>query len=526
MKNYITNILFIFVLLFSTTAFSLPKLSSFPSATATIFLDFDGHTVVGTGWNNGNPLICAASGVNDTQITEIFNRVSEDFRPFNINITTDSTVFIAAPLNRRVRIIITPTSGWYPGVGGISYIGSFTWGDDTPGFVFSDRLGPDNPKYIAECCTHESGHTLGLSHQSTYDTNCNLVDPYNLGVGSGQTGWAPVMGNSYYRNMTGWSDGPTPYGCASVQDNLTTITTQNGFTYRTDDYAETLNSSTYALTNSFTLGGIISTNTDKDAFKYTLAQTAAFHFEATPFGLNNANAGADLDIQVMLYNSSLVLINSYTSASTLNVVLDTTLSAGTYYIVITGTGNSNTSDYGSLGSYTITGFNGPLPIHDITLSGNTDNNKHNLSWHIIADEPVKSQVIEYSTDGAIFRPLTDIDPAITIFSYASHSGNTIFYRLKVTSVINQTAYSNIIALKGTGKGDNKFTVSTFIQNDIIVNATEMYDYRLYDAGGRMITSGKGIQGINKISMMNKPGGLYIIQIFNPDQTQTERIIKQ
>ena len=164
--------------------------------------------------------------IDDAQITEIFNRVSEDYRPFNINITTDSTIFLAAPLTQRIRIIVTPTSGWYTGVGGVSYTGSFTWGDDTPGFVFPDRLGPNNTKMVAECCTHESGHTVGLSHQSKYDNPALCLLLIMLVAGTGQTGWAPVMGNSYYENFSGWNNGPTPNGCTADQDNLSIITSQ------------------------------------------------------------------------------------------------------------------------------------------------------------------------------------------------------------------------------------------------------------------------------------------------------------
>ena len=149
MKNHFTALLYGTALLLSFNAYSIPKLNSFPSASATIFLDFDGHYVSSSVWNGGNPFTCVASGMTDIQITETFNRVSEDYRPFNINITTDSTIFLAAPLAKRVRIIITPTSAWFPGVGGVAQIGSFTWGDDTPAFVFADRLpvgGPIRPK--------------------------------------------------------------------------------------------------------------------------------------------------------------------------------------------------------------------------------------------------------------------------------------------------------------------------------------------------------------------------------------------
>ena len=525
MKNFTYLKLLFFSLFITFKAFSLPKLSSHPAASATIFLDFDGHTVIASPWNNGNTLYCAASALTDPQITEIFNRVAEDYRPFNINITTDSLKFLSAPLNRRIRIIITPTSSWTSGVGGISFIGSFTWGDDTPGFVFSDRLGPNSPKYIAECCSHESGHAVGLSHQSTYDNNCNLTETYSMGTGSGEVSWAPIMGNSYYRNMTSWNDGPTPYGCANTQDNLTIITSQNGFTYRADDYTETMDAGTYPLLNSFSMDGVITTNIDKDAFKYTAAQDVSFHMDVVPFNVGANYIGANLDIKIMLYNGN-TLVRTYDPPTTMSVSIDTVLSAGTYYWLIDGTGNSNTSNYGSLGSYTMTGFNGPLPIHNVTLNGTSDKNQHALSWDIVADEPIKSQVVEISYDGIIFKPLSSFNSSTKAFSYIPFNTGMLYYRLKVTSVINQTAFSNIVALKANGKTDKYFAVSTLVQHEITVNAFDNFQYRLSDANGRLIEIGNGTTGMNRINVNNKPGGLYILQLFNNNERQTERIIKQ
>ena len=135
MKNFTKILIITFSLCLSATAYCQQKLNSLPSASATIYLDFDGHKVVHPYWNGGRPLDCAPSGLSDAKIIEIFHRVSEDFRPFEVNITTDSLTFLAAPLNKRVRVIVTPTSGWSPGVGGISFVGSFKWGDDTPAFV-------------------------------------------------------------------------------------------------------------------------------------------------------------------------------------------------------------------------------------------------------------------------------------------------------------------------------------------------------------------------------------------------------
>jgi len=515
----------------SLSAFSLPKLNSLDTAKATIFLDFDGQTVNSSVWNNGNTLVCAPSGMNDTQITEIFNRVAEDYRPFNINITTDSTVFLAAPLTKRIRIIVTPTSAWYTGVGGVSYTGSFTWGDDTPGFVFPDRLA-NSPKMIAECCTHESGHTVGLSHQSLYSNTCALVATYNAGVGSGEIGWAPVMGNSYYKNLTGWNNGPTPNGCNAAQDNLSIITSQNGFTYRTDDYSDAPNSNLAAVpvTNkSFSQSGVITTPSDKDVFKFDFAAKGKLHLDAIPYSVGANLDGADLDVKVTLLNSAMQVIGTYDSTTLLNAVVDTILNAGTYYVSLQGTGNVNTTNYGSLGSYTISGTfdeNGTLPIKDVALTGKADNNKHNLSWNIISDEAIKAIAIQSSTDGRFFSTLATVAPKENTFTYAPTINADIFYRLKVTSVIDQTVYSNIITLKSAGQAEKLFKVSTLVHNEIMVNAKENYQYQLADINGRVIETGKKNAGTNTINVSNLANGIYVIQMITNNQRQTERIIKQ
>lgn len=528
MKKPSTLLMIAMAVLFSFKAFSVPKLSSFPAATATIFLDFDGHYVNTSFWNGGVPFNCAAAPMTDAQITEVFYRVSEDYRPFMLNVTTDSTVFLAAPLTQRIRVIITPTNSWCPGVGGVGYVGSFTSGDDTPAFVFCNTLGPNSPKMVGEACSHESGHAVGLSHQSRYGTDCNSpTEYYHSGDGGGAIGWAPIMGNSYYRNMTNWNNGPTPSMCTATQDNLSIIATQNGFTYRPDDYGATLNAATYTLTpTNFTVNGIITTNNDVDAFRFVMPQNATFHLTAIPFNVSSDWIGANLDIKLELYNGAGALINTYDPASTMSVTVDTILNAGTYYLKIDGTGNVNIGEYGSLGAYTITGTGGALPIHDVALVGTVDKSRHNLNWNIIADEPIRSIAVESSNDGISFSTLATVAANGNKFSYTTYQSNTVYYRLKVTSVLDQTVYSNIITLKSAGNTEKPFIVSTLVHNEITVSAAAKYDYRLSDMNGRVINRGSGSKGFNKVNVYNLPNGMYIIQLYSNNEQQTERIIRQ
>ena len=112
------------------------------------------------------------------------------------------------------------------------------------------------------------------------------------------------------------------------------------------------------------------------------------------------------------------------------------------------------------------------------------------------------------------------------FSYIPFNTGMLYYRLKVTSVIDQTAFSNIVVLKASGKTDKLFAVSTLVQHEITVNAFDNFQYRLSDANGRLIEIGNGTTGMNRINVNNKPSGLYILQLFNNNERQTERIIKQ
>jgi len=518
------------MLLVSIKTYSLPKLSSFRSAKATIYLDFDGQTVSGTSWNGGATFYCTPAGLTDDQITEIFNRVSEDYRPFNIDITTDSTVFLAAPLAQRMRVIITPTSAWYTGVGGVAYTGSFVWGDDTPAFVFPDRLGYV-PKLIAECCTHESGHTVGLSHQAKYSGTCSLISTYNDGTGLGETSWAPVMGNSYYRNLSGWNNGPTPSGCTADQDNLSIITSRNGFTYRTDDHSDDpkKNPTPISIVSSqFSADGIITTNTDKDAFKISLPDNGQLHLAANPFSVAANNEGADLDMQLTLLNSDLNVVQVYNPEDKLNATIDTTLMAGDYYVVVNGSGNANTSNYGSLGSYSISGTFDVLrttPVEQVLLSGESDKGKHNLNWSIISDEPIKNLSIESSFDGSIFTTLTKLSVLDKNFSYAPLLSENIFYRLKVTSVTGQISYSNVVPLKPIEERSKAFTITSIVKSDITVNASQNYKYQLADMSGRIVKTGNADAGITNININNSPNGIYIMEIICNNQRTTQRIVK-
>lgn len=469
-QKYISLLFILFISLKSHA--QVPVMNSFEAAEPTIYLDFDGETVNSNVWNGGATLACAAGGLTNPQIAEIFDRVAEDYRPFNINITTDPAKFAAAPILQRVRIIVTTTSNWYPGVGGVSYIGSFAWGDDTPGFVFSDKLGY-SPKLIGECCSHESGHTLGLSHQSTYDANCDLVNEYNAGTGSGQVGWAPIMGNSYYENLSLWNDGPTPYGCTVTQDELAVITSAgNGVTYRADDHTDDFGTAT-RITGTFGYNpglaptGIIETNTDKDMFMFCTRAGGARHIVVTPGNASANWIGANLDVKMTLYDASSNTVAVYDPAGVVGIDITTpVLASGSYYLEIEGTGNANCTNYGSLGSYLI---NIDIPYADLYMTcplGGGSLGRHGA----VTESPIREEAVASS------RPKL---------------------------VANLTS-SGTVSVSSPGK----------------------YGYEIYGSNGVLIGKGNLAGGINTIPVSGNKSGLYLIRYFGGGKQWTDKFVRQ
>ncbi len=498
------------------------NLNSYITAKATIYLDFDGETINSPMWNGGNNFTAAPSGLSAAAIQEIYARVAEDFRPFNVNVTTSLTVFLSAPVTQRIRVVVTTTSAWFPGVGGVAFLGSFTWGDDTPCFVFPDRLAYF-PKYVAECCSHETGHTLGLSHQSKYDAGCNLTATYNEGAGLGEASWAPIMGNSYYRNMSGWNNGPTPQGCSSNQDNLGIITSQNGFGYRTDDYSDDVNNNPALLDiTSFSINGIISTNTDKDCFRFNLTENSNVLLTINPYHIGGNTDGANLDIKVSLFNASRNLIRTYDRTDRLSVTIDTVLQSGAYFLMIEGTGNSNTTDYGSLGGYSIEGIARILPIRSVTLNGAVVNNGIRLNWEIQSDNPIASTTIEYSENGERFSPWISFDGSASNYTGANPmTGARGFFRLNVRGTDNQRKYSNTIQLQNNGS--TTFSIVPNGKDRFNITGGINYSIAVFSTSGALIWKMTGLSGRQTIDLSRQTNGIYLIQYAEGSLYRTEKI---
>ncbi len=380
-------LLLILTICFANTLYSqIPILNSKPSIIhKVLYLDFDGEVVIGTGWNSStsNPTITALpSTLSPAVMLNIWKRMSEDYIPFDVNVTTDVAKFNAATPTSRMRIVFTPSSAWYPSaVGGVAYLNSFTWGGspDTPCWVFENALGYSG-KNCAEAGSHEGGHTLSLKHQSTWNAGCAITAQYNAGQGAGVTSWAPIMGVGYSKNVTIWHNGTNSNTCTTIQfdHGSNGITGAAYLNYTLDDVGNTLATGKTINTNTVLLvdSGMITTPSDVDVYKFTICNNRYMTFNVKPWALDTTAGvydAADLDIRFQLFNATTsASLAIDTPLAKLNTLVGMNLPAGSYYFVIDGGGSANYSDYGSLGRYymRITSNNVPTIISAFTASSN------------------------------------------------------------------------------------------------------------------------------------------------------------
>jgi autotransporter-associated beta strand protein len=362
-------------------------LESLAQSTAVIYLDFQGgYTPTWTGITYERP------NLDEWEIREIWERVAEDFAPFNINVTTDLRVYQRAPESSRQRVIITPTDTVSPGGGGAAYQGSFNWTGDTPCWVFVTS----SPKHCADACSHEAGHTLGLSHLGRVVNGSH--SEYYDGHGVGDTGWAPIMGRGYSKNVTQWSKGEY-IDANNLQDQLAIITAQNNVRYRADDTGDTPATSRHLeLFDDYTANtaGIIEKTGDADRFEFSTHGGPVF-LRADPLTIS-----PNLGLAVSLHDFHGNLIASNSPQDTLWASISANLAPGSYNFRVAGEGRNNPltngfSTYASLGRYSITGSvaNARLPNRFVIPENTPDGTEIGLvPAHNASGDPLTYTILD------------------------------------------------------------------------------------------------------------------------------------
>ena len=339
---------------------AVPALRSRTNAKGVLYLDFDGAVVTDPFWANGATINALPSGLSNEKITEIWKVIAEDFRPFDVNVTTVESDYNNGKIGSRMRCIFTPTVDAAPTAGGVAYLGSFKWSGTTPCWTFngtgSSAARTTAVHYASMTGSHEFGHTFNLRHDGdTSQTGSSGV--YYAGHGTGVTSWGPIMGAPFTASVIQWSKGQY-LNANNTEDDLAIISgTFFGVGYLPDDYASTTSLAQNIPQSSrgtISVAGIIEQNTDSDIFRLDCGRG---NITVSALG---ASPEPNLDIQLALLNSSGTIIASSNPTGTLAASLTASLTQGVYYLKVFPGSEPDGSTvgyttYGSIGSYTLSG---------------------------------------------------------------------------------------------------------------------------------------------------------------------------
>lgn len=380
---------------------SPPALHSRPGSSKILFLDFNGHVIEGTRWNttrgvsSWNCLPYDSDGDTGTfstselsTITQVWERVSEDFSPFDVDVTTEEPVTWTWT---TAHALITPgldasgVSCPHNGSGGIAYLdvfGDFDYSYNYSGDCYSPVWCRDyDAADAAEVISHELGHNLALSHDGLEDATGTTIDAYYDGHENGSISWGTIMGSSYNDDISQWSKGEYFRANNTADDDLAKISSNLG--YRPDDHGDSIGSADAMNTNAsgyWVESGVVETTGDLDTFSFEVSSTGQVDISASPYRAASDTWGGNLDISLELYDGVSALIATNNPVLEAGASILTNLPSGIYYLQVkpTGVGNplvdppTGYALYASLGQYKIS----IVPPGGIKAVSNTEGFEH------------------------------------------------------------------------------------------------------------------------------------------------------
>jgi hypothetical protein len=368
------------------------KLHSHPGAANTIFLDFDGATISGKAWNkqarvsslqakpydtDNKPKSFSNSEV--TSMAEIWERIAEDFAPFDVDVTTEDPKQYGQNV-AWVLITDSDPRGKHPlpsaKAGSTTYMNVFGYSHSdyySPALVYHNNLG--SAASIAEASSHSIGHIVGLSHDTS------------VGTGKGKVSWAPIMGVNHTNQVTQWSKGDYR-GAVNKQDDIGILV--GALSLRRDDHDDSrFDSGTPLIADhkghisAINPGidpndhkaenrGVIEDQDDIDVFVFN-AGKGMVDITVTPawqIHQQDLHRGANLDVHVALFDANGKKIAESDPTDETSSRLRKQVAPGRYKLEVRGTGNTASSypRYGSIGQYYIAGSVPPAGGKSATLA--------------------------------------------------------------------------------------------------------------------------------------------------------------
>lgn len=471
----------------------MPELNSNPNAFAKLFLDFDGGIWSDTWYRpyaiDGDDTTFNAA--EQASITEQWQRVSEAFSPFNINVTT------VDPGNLNDRETGTIIVAGNAGGGGYGIVGGFFNQWENKGITFTSP--GTNPKTAAYIHIHEAGHVLGLWHQSLYNAQGQKLQEYY----SGNSLIAPIMGSAYHPQRAIWWNGMSSQGPTIPQDDLAILTGgSNAFGYRPDDHGSEFSLSTPLGSGAVSGSGIIERMSDWDVFSFN-AGAGTIDLSATVPTLSPT-----LDLRLDLYEWDGSGYSNVATASTaaISESLSFATDGGLFALAVRSQGA-----YGDIGTYTLSGnvptfsyaLDAPIDVSATAVSSS----QVQLSWSDESTGESGFRVLRTSDDGETWDDLGLTSADAESFTDTSTVGGEVYhYTVTAEGIAGDSVASQpvrAVTLAGpsnVGVGTISPTKLTLTWTDDVTGETGYLIEKSTDGGSTWIAAAAASPNVTSVNV--------------------------
>jgi len=173
-----------------------------------------------------------------------------------------------------------------------------------------------------------------------------------------------------------------------------------------------------------------------------------------------------------------------------------------------------------------------LPIQLISFNAIRKDNIVDLDWTTLFNEEGGKYIVQRSHNGTAFKDIYIKNSANSSSAVIYRTTDNLneygkyYYRLKIVSKDEKISYSKIVTIIYPSKQNIFYFDNNSQQLYILRSDSQNYEWKLFDASGKMIMRGQKTVGNTSVSLSMQPRGQYIIRTIDENGVdQTYKFIK-
>ena len=171
-----------------------------------------------------------------------------------------------------------------------------------------------------------------------------------------------------------------------------------------------------------------------------------------------------------------------------------------------------------------------LPLSLLSFTGTRQNNADLLKWQTASETGTREFVLETSTDGNVFTPISTLTASrsglTSNYDFSNHNLAVVnFYRLRIVDMSGRFTYSNTVKLSGRA---TPFSVYPAPAKELVTvsGLDNKGDLQVLAADGRLMLVQPVSATVQTLNISRLAKGVYFVRYTNGGDVQIQKIIKE